>query len=197
MVDGQQRLRTIFGFLEDEFKINKTHNSEYGGKVFSQLPTSVQREILEYEIAVDLLLDAPDQSVLDVFARINSYSVTLSSQELRHAKYFGEFRQTVYKLAIEYLTFWAEHKILTDKQILRMSEAELTSELLIAMSDGIQSKKIIESYYKKYDLRFPKRKLIMRRFKDTMDFIGGLLSETLKTSNFKRQHLFYTLLWRL
>ena len=56
-----------------------------------------------------------------------------------------------------------------------MSEAELTSELLIAMSDGIQSKKTIESYYKKYDTRFPKMKLMMKRFKDTMDFIGGLL----------------------
>lgn len=193
VVDGQQRLRTIFGFLEDGFKISKTHNSKYGGKVFSQLPTSVQKEILEYEIAVDLLLDAPDQSVLDVFARINSYSVTLSNQELRHAKYFGEFRQTVYRLAIEYLTFWTEHKILTDKQILRMSEAELTSELLIAMSDGIQSKKTVDSYYKEYDTKFPKKKLMIKRFKDTMDFIGVLLSETLKTSNFKRQHLFYTL----
>jgi hypothetical protein len=193
VVDGQQRLRTIFNFLDDGFKISKNHNNEYGGKVFSQLPLKVQRDILEYEISVDLLLDAPDETVLDVFARINSYSVTLSNQELRHAKYFGEFRQAVYKLALEFLKFWTEYKILTDKQILRMAEAELTSDLLIAMSDGIQSKKSIDSYYKKYDDIFPKKKFMMRRFREIMDFIGNLMVGTLRTSNFRRQHLFYTL----
>ncbi|MHC4619403.1 MAG: DUF262 domain-containing protein, partial [Planctomycetota bacterium] len=157
VVDGQQRLRTIFSFLDDGFTISKTHNADFGANLFSQLPASVKKDILEYEIAVDLLLDAPDETVLDVFARLNSYSVTLSNQELRHAKYFGEFRQIVYELAMEYLAFWRQHRILTDKQILRMAEAEMTSELLIAMSDGIQSKKSVDSFYKKYDGHFPKR----------------------------------------
>src|SRR6266436_6325070 len=31
IVDGQQRLRTILLFLEDGFKISKTHNEDYGG----------------------------------------------------------------------------------------------------------------------------------------------------------------------
>ena len=193
VVDGQQRLRTIFNYLDDGFRISKTHNTEFGLKAFSQLPAAVRRAILEYEISVDLLLDAPDETVLDVFARINSYSVTLSKQELRHAKYFGEFRQAVYGLAIEYYKFWTENKILTDKQILRMTEAELTSDLLIAMAYGIQSKKSIESYYRDNEQRFPKKQVLMNRFRENMDFIGNMMGDTLRTSNFRRHHLFYTL----
>src|SRR6266480_696683 len=72
VVDGQQRLRTIFGFLRDGFKINKAHSPDCGGKFYSELPEDVQTAILKYELAVDLLLDAPDKEVLDIFARLNS-----------------------------------------------------------------------------------------------------------------------------
>lgn len=193
VVDGQQRLRTILSFLDDGFKISKIHNDEIGGLFFSELSDEIQKAILVYEIAVDLLLDARDEDVLDIFARLNSYSVTLTSQEKLHAKYFGEFKETVYKLALEYHTFWRENRILSDSAILRMAEAELTSDLLIAISDGIHSKKVIESFYKEYDDRFPNRQTIMSRFREAMDFIGELFGDELRSSNFRRQHMFYTL----
>ena len=68
VVDGQQRLNTIFSYIGDGFKISRTHNQEYGGKFYSELPEDIQRQILQYELAVDLLLDATDEDVLDVFA---------------------------------------------------------------------------------------------------------------------------------
>jgi hypothetical protein len=193
VVDGQQRLRTILGYLKDGFAIGKVHNETYGGKQFSQLPDNIQSAILKYELSVDLLLDATDKEVLDIFARLNTYSVKLVRQELINAKYFGEFKQTVYELALEYLTFWQSNKIFSDAKILRMAEAELTSELLIAMSEGIKSKKVIETYYKKYEDSFPNRKNMMERFRKIMDVIGEMMSDRLSTSNFRRHHMFYTL----
>jgi len=193
VVDGQQRLRTILNFLQDGFKISPSHNKEHGGKLFSQLPEDTQKSILEYEISVDTLLDVDDQDVLDIFARINSYAVTLSPQELLHARFYGPFRQTVYQLALEYLNFWRDNRIFSDKKILRMAEAELTSELLIAMSDGIQSKKSIRLFYEKYDEKYPSQETYAKRFRETMDVIGGIMAGSLPTSNFRRNHLFYTL----
>src|SRR2546423_10022391 len=32
IVDGQQRLKSVLTFLDDGFKISKSHNEEYGGK---------------------------------------------------------------------------------------------------------------------------------------------------------------------
>src|SRR6266545_3193440 len=62
VVDGQQRLRTLFSFIEptslsdydqtrDSFQVKKTHNAEIAGKSFRQLPRSVQAQLLSYEFA--------------------------------------------------------------------------------------------------------------------------------------------------
>lgn len=193
VVDGQQRIRAILEFLDNGFRLSKIHNSDYGGLYFGELPDDVQRSYLDYELAVDLLLDATDQDVLDIFSRINSYGVILNSQEKLNAKYFGEFKLTAYELALEFLTFWRKYKIFSDQQILRMAEVELVSELLVAMNSGIQARKAIEPAYRKYDSSFPKRAEFSERFKRTMDLIGDVLGPTLGVSSFSRPPLFYSL----
>jgi hypothetical protein len=193
VVDGQQRLKTIFSYVNDGFKISKTHNEEFGGKFYSELPEDTQRQILQYELAVDLLLDASDEDVLDVFARLNSYSRNLVGQELLNAKYFGEFKQTVYQLSLEFLKFWTSNQIINDSQILRMAEAELVSDLLIAMSDGIKAKKAIPFYYTLYDDHFHDQIKYVKQFRRTMDTIGEIMQGGLVTSEFRRIHMFYTL----
>jgi hypothetical protein len=193
VVDGQQRLKTIFSYLTDGFKISRIHNQEYGGKFYSELPEDIQRQLLHYELAVDLLLDASDEDVLDVFARLNTYSKNLVGQELLNAKYFGEFKQIVYQLSLEFLKFWTSNKIITDNEILRMTDAELVSDLLIAMTDGIKSKKAIPAYYALYDDHFPDQIKHIREFRNTIDTIGEIMQGGLVTSEFRRIHMFYTL----
>jgi hypothetical protein len=195
IVDGQQRLRSALNFLEDGFAILKVHNEEHGGKRFSQLDEEVQRDILRYEFSVDLLQDMPDPEVYDVFARLNTYSVTLNAQELRNAQYFGEFKTTVYALSNEFMTFWQTNGIFSDAKILRMAEAEFVSELLIAMSIGIRerSKGLIDGFYRDNDDRFPHRATLMKRFRDTMDAIGGIMGDTLLGSKFSESRLLYPL----
>ena len=77
IVDGQQRLKTILNYLSDGFKLSKTHNRKYGGKYFSQLPDNIQKDMLQYQISVDVLLGAEDPVILDVFARLNTYTVNM------------------------------------------------------------------------------------------------------------------------
>jgi hypothetical protein len=195
IVDGQQRLRCVLDFLKDGFKIIKTHNEQYGGKYFSQLDKETQLDILRYEFVVDLLRDMPDREVYDVFARLNTYSMTLNAQELRHSQYFGEFRTAVYGLANEFMTFWQRHRIFSDRQILRMVEAEFVSELLIAMSGGIRakSKPSIDIFYRDHDDRFPRRKTFEERFRQTIDAIGGIMGDTLAHSRLREPRLLYPL----
>jgi len=193
VVDGQQRLRTVFSYLENGFKLNKTHSEEYGGRYYNELPDSVQTGILKYELSVDLLLDAPDKEVLDIFSRLNSYAVKLNSQELRNASYFGAFKTAVYTLAIEYTSFWTANKIFTDNQILRMAEAELVSELFIAMMDGTKGRKAIDAYYKKYDDEFKERTQLTRNFRKTLDVIGAFSEGNIANTPFKSPVLFYSL----
>lgn len=193
IVDGQQRIRTILNYLEDGFTVEKVHNEDYARMYFSQLPQDVQRDFLKYQISVDILTGADDANVLDIFARLNTYTVRLNKQELLNAKFFGAFKSTVYTLGYEYLNFWTENKILNNREISRMGEAELTSELVIQILDGIQDRKRIEEYYKRYDDNFGKKTEVIRKFRETIDTITSIMGDTLSSSTFASKPLFYTL----
>lgn len=195
IVDGQQRLHTVLTFIKDGFKISKAHHEDFGGEYFSGLDKGTQRDILKYEFVVDLLQDMPDNEVYDLFARINTYSEKLKDQELRNAKWFGEFKSSVYLLAKEFSTFFATNGVFSSKQILRMAEAEFISELLLAMREGIRerSKPVIDNCYKKYDDEFPNRRVHEKRFRETMDVIGGIVGEDLPQLEFSATRLFYPL----
>src|SRR5207248_347476 len=104
-------------------RISKAHHKEFGGRYFSGLDAGTQRDVLKYEFVVDLLQDMPDNEVYDLFARINTYSEKLKAQELRNAKWFGDFKSSVYLLAKEFVTFLEKNEVFSPKQILRMAEA--------------------------------------------------------------------------
>lgn len=72
IIDGQQRLRAITEFINDEFKILKSHNELYGGKTFSELDEDTREDILEYEILVEIINEKDDNIIYDMFARLNT-----------------------------------------------------------------------------------------------------------------------------
>jgi hypothetical protein len=195
IVDGQQRLRTVLNFIKDGFKVSRVHHEVFGGKVFSQLDTATQKDILKYEFVVDLLQDMPDGEVYNVFARINTYNEKLKPQELRNAKWFGDFKSCVYLLATDFVKFLEGNSVFTSRQILRMAEAELISELLLAMHEGIRegNKSVIDNAYKDYDDKFPDRKRHESRFRETMDVVGGIVGDELPELRFRALRLFYPL----
>jgi len=193
VVDGQQRIAAILDFLAGDLRLNRAHGP-FGGSSFEELPEDAQKRFLSYEFSVDLLIDASDADVLDVFARINSYSLPLNEQEKRNAKFYGEFKKTAYALAWEHLEFWKGHSILTDRAIARMREAELTSELLVAMIDGLQDKKkSLNVFYERWDDNFPKQNSASRQFRQIIDLIEEVFGNLLGDTNFHRPALFYSL----
>jgi hypothetical protein len=159
------------------------------------LPETIQREILEYEFVVDLLHDMPDADVYDIFARINTYSVTLNAQEKRNARWFGEFKSAAYAVANELVTFWQNNSIFTAKQMLRMAEVEFVSELLIAAAMGIQERKklLIDRFYREWDDAFPSRIALETKCRAVIDVIGGIFGDDLQRLEFRATRLFYPL----
>jgi hypothetical protein len=195
IVDGQQRLRAVLGFVHDGFRLSRAHNKELGGLLFSELDATTQRDILKYEFVVDLLQDMPDHEIYDLFARINTFAEKLKPQELRNAKWFGDFKSCVYELAVTFNPFVDKHKVFTPKQVLRMAEAEFISELLLAMEEGPREGKkvIIDAAYKTYDDKFPNRDRHEKRFVDVVDAVGAIGGTYLATSRFRSTRLLYPL----
>ena len=193
VVDGQQRLRAILDFRDDLLALAHD-NPDFPGCTFSSLAPDAQKDFLKYEFSVDVLVDAADADVLDIFARINSHSVPLNAQEKRNAKFFGSFKNTAYSLGFQHLEFWKRHRILSDAVVARMKEAELTSELMVAMAAGLQDKKgSLDSFYKKWDDRYPYKAKSVDRFQDIIDLVEQYLGTVLSQSNFRRPAIFYSL----
>lgn len=193
VVDGQQRIRAILDYINGDFAVSRVHSKKYGGLIFSELPDEVKEKYLEYDLSVDLLVGADDLDVLEVFARINSYTVVLNTQEKLNAEFSGKFKQAVFRLGRDHLEFWRKNKILTNYRIMRMKEAELSTDLVIAMISGIQDKSKIKSYYKRYDDEFPQEEKTVKRFRKCIDTIAEIFGDTLIESPFRSTTLFYSL----
>jgi hypothetical protein len=207
IVDGQQRLRTVFAFVDegllpefdpekDRFTVRPEHNTELAGKSFKELDSETKNHILGYRFSVQILPPAiEDRDVLQIFARLNSTGIRLSPQELRNAAWFGEFKTRMYSLAYEQLERWLRWDVFSEDQISRMSEVELVSDLVVNMMQGLtgKSQRVLDRFYQQYDTKFPGAAEITRRFRRVMDAIDDLYGDRMRRSSFSRVMHFFTL----
>ena len=193
VVDGQQRLRAILEFINGDFPISRAHNDELAGKKFNTLPGELQKDFLKYELGVDLLFNMSYEDILDIFARINSYTVSLNKQELFNANYLGYFKQSTYRLGFKYVDYFIRGGILTKAKVTRMAEAELAGDLLMALTGGVQTNKSIEQFYIKYEDDSNNLNIFEEQFNKIMSYIGNIYPpEEILETNWSRVHLFYT-----
>lgn len=194
VIDGQQRLRSVLDYVDGTFAVSRTVGAPWGGLRFESLPDAARDRIRNYHFSCEVFQDISDAAVLDVFARMNTYSMPLNRQELRNGRYFGLFKQSSYELAREYLQFWRSERLFTEQAIARMLEVEFVSELLILIMAGLQDKKTsIDKFYADYDEEFPDRQAIERRFRTTMDELADAVGDILPRSEFRRIPPFYSL----
>lgn len=208
VVDGQQRIRTLVSYIappsfikdfnpdRDIFTVKRSHNKELYGKKFAELSAETQQAILDYEFSVHILPSSTDdREVLEIFARMNATGVKLNDQELRNAKFYGEFKTSIYKIASEQLNKWRTWKIFTENNIARMEEVEITSEFALLILKGLTGKTqaSISKIYNDKDAEYPECAEVERRFRITMDTINDTLGDGLKYLPFSKKTLFYTL----
>lgn len=91
VIDGNQRVTSLRRYLSDEFQLKGlTAYSELDGLNFSQLDPRFQRHINNRTIrCISISRETHPQVKFDVFERLNSGSVRLNKQELRHGLYYG------------------------------------------------------------------------------------------------------------
>jgi len=194
VVDGQQRIAAILKFIGNELRLSKTLKKEWAGRRFSELSVRQQDQVRQYSFNCEVFQAISDKEILDIFTRLNTYSIPLNNQELRNGRFFGPFKQSAYELAHDYLEFWRNNRIFGERPIARMLEVELTSELMIAQLDGMQDKKkSIDTVYERYDEAFPDQKRTETRFASTLNEIQTALHDVLPDSEFRRVPLFYSL----
>lgn len=107
VVDGQQRLRAVFEYLDGDFPLDvdadPVGEELVAGKHFNELGTHCQIELTSKSLDVTHLVDYTDDDVEDMFLRLQN-GTPLNAAEKRHA-WSGEVRQVVSELS--------QHKLFT------------------------------------------------------------------------------------
>jgi hypothetical protein len=200
VVDGQQRLRAILEFLNNEWPLIATTAKSYPvselykkhiGKTFSELPDNLQNAIWDYQIAVQELRGKEPQEIQALFRRLNYVVESLNAQELRHSQYFGEFNDAVETLTKE--QFWDDINLFTRHDSQRMRDAEFISELFVIVLEGIQDQqKTLDKFYADYDVVFPQKSRIMSRFRQVVASLQTI-KDTIRDTRLRQKSDFYGL----
>lgn len=200
VVDGKQRLSTIFDFIKGMFSVYEDAvKTEYRGKYFDDLIPDVKTSFWSYSFSVEYLPTKDETIINNIFDRINKNVAKLTPQELRHAKYSGKFIT-----ACEEMTEWMIEQIPNFPQIAKRSQSQMKDVELIA-----QILLRFESEPKGYnmdelDIEFSKRdeiwdgkENICERFKQSILVIKSIFEldheNEIQKSRFKNQADFYTL----
>lgn len=187
IVDGQQRIAAILDFANGELRLNK-RAGEYAGLRYEDLDQERKQEFLSYAIGVEQLINATDDDVLQVFARLNSYTVPLNKAELRHAKYQGDFKWKVREVATGLAEFWRRYGILSTRDRLRMLDDQLTAEMFGVVIEGVRDggQPKINALYDLYDPDFPMADQVGSRVKSVVEFISAKFKEAMEGEVFSR-----------
>lgn len=101
VIDGQQRLRSFFRFLNNEFKLRGLSVlSELNGKYFKDLDKEKQRKIEDATLRViEIRKESHSDVKFEIFERLNVGAVKLNDQELRNCIYRGKYNDLIKELA--------------------------------------------------------------------------------------------------
>jgi hypothetical protein len=195
IIDGQQRSQTILDFFEDKFQISRNSEIEgAAGKIYSELDDIHKGSFVSYALSVDLFVSATPDQIREIFRRINSYTVPLNAEEKRHSIYQGAFKWFIYYLSRRYDQSLVDTGVFKEKQLARMADSKLFSEISFALIYGINTTigKDLDNLYKKFDDLFDEEREIKQRVNQAMNLI--FILEDIHKTALMRSHLFYALL---
>jgi len=101
VIDGQQRLTTLFRFLDGKFALKGMKLlPRFEGKTFPELEPRFQRRIEDTKLTVFSIQPGSDPTVkFYLFERINQGGISLNAQEIRNGIYRGAGLEMVQRLS--------------------------------------------------------------------------------------------------
>jgi hypothetical protein len=190
VVDGQQRIRACLEFLAGNFALTESE-ADWDGAYFEDLTQEQKKTLRQYRFAVRVLPELDETLIREIFGRLNRNNMALNKQELRNATYWGEFINTMNRLAED--PFWVDSGIFTVNDFRRMLDVEFISELAIAAMYGQQNKKDnLDRLYSEFEDEFPARAETEATFQAVCQVLDTVVDWDSST-RWKRKSDFYTL----
>ncbi|MBK5290379.1 MAG: DUF262 domain-containing protein [Acidobacteriia bacterium] len=171
VVDGQQRLTSIFEFFDNDLPLSAGSAAEFGGRSYKDLPSRVSDAFDDYDIQFDLLEEAEEEDVKLFFQRLQNGLPLTSSEKLNSID--SKLRDFVKELTKH--DFFASVPV-TDR---RYGYFDILCKVAVLEIDGIDAglrydelKSVLESS-KNFS---PKSKTAIR-IKASLEILDGLTTE--------------------
>lgn len=195
IVDGQQRSKAIYEFFQNKLRLSSQSEIDTArGKTYDELDDELKGRFLNYQLSIDLFVSVSSAEIRQAFRRLNSYTVPLNPEELRHADYQGVFKWFIYKLTRDYEETLLQLGVLTEKQIVRMQDAKLFAECTHAFLHGVKTTKAkdLDHLYREYEKEFAHEGEVRDRFDRAMGFVIEL--PEIHNSALMKPFVFYALI---
>lgn len=185
MVDGQQRSRTILGFLENQFKT-------FEGLYYDSLEQS--ERLSKYLIPVTIIeVIEKGESIEEFYSLVNKSGIHLNRPELKKAEYFD----TIFLKLITELSNQADFQSLelfTETTSKRMNDVDFVSELVTYLIEGISDKKNKVDKVFETDINEETYNLLKDRFNSVLSVLLNFNAITpIKKTRYKQRNDFYTM----
>lgn len=201
VVDGKQRLMTIFDFTKNIFPVSeKALLNDLRGKYFEELDKETKIKFWNYSFLVEYLPSADESIINNIFDRINRNVARLTAQELRHAKYYGLFISSAEELT-DYLNELFKNSLprIAQQSRKQMKDVELTAQLMLLIEEGPKgyNSEELDKAFSDRDAEWEQKETVSRIFVDTTSIINEVTehdqTNTIKNSRFANQADFYSL----
>lgn len=148
VVDGQQRLDTIFSYINGELTTRSI-------PLFDELSPKEQTDFYDYKVVVRDLGRLDEEQIVDIFKRINSISYALNAMEINNALYEGAYISTAQEIQIS--PAFESLEMFSQNQYARMKDTEYILLIMSTLEEGgyFTGNSEIERYIKLYDNEYP------------------------------------------
>jgi hypothetical protein len=185
MVDGQQRTRTILGYIENQFKTSS-------GIFYNQLEN---KAILnQYVIPVTIIEKIEKNEFIEEFySLVNKSGIHLNRPELKKAEYFDtKFLKLITELSNN--ENFQSLNLFTETTSKRMNDVDFISELVTYLIEGISDKKIKVDKVFENDISDEKYDKLKLRFESILSVFSLFDSIfPIKKTRYKQRNDLYTL----
>jgi hypothetical protein len=191
VVDGQQRMDTIRAYIEGELDITTP-----GGILpYAELSDEVKQRFLNYRVVVCQIYGAEQDTIKEIFRRINLTRYPLNPYEINNAVYDGAFMTSAKEISGS--IDWDSIPAFKPSDIARMREVGFILNVMATIEEGGYSNgdDIMSTYVEKYNDSYERSELISKEIIDTVTQIIDL--KLPKKSIWNRKSNYFTLVVEL
>lgn len=197
IVDGQQRIKAIAEFINNEFKLvpeyltNDSIRNKFENKTFRELCNDDKILIWTFNLSIVRIKDRNKDEIRHIFYRLNLTDYSLNDQEKRHSNTWGKFADLTKEIAA--LDFWDEYNLFNYGDIRRMKDEEFCSSLILLARKGIinqTNQEPLNQAYSDYSKNYPEYQSDKNKILNWIELFKQLYEQTNKSFIRKRTQLY-------